>query len=356
MKSQPRASNLKQPNSILRVGMLLLAGCVAMHCQVASGVIVSSGNGNTDAASLAAAGGPTASQPGFANVGSTGSATVVYLQNRWVLTTAHISLGSSVSFGGNSYSIDPTSVQQLYNSDGTTPTDLKMFRLTTDPGLPAITASYLSNALPSGRQIMIGNGLNIDGSQLYWHIDKTVSPWVWSLQSPPLIPGSNDASGFHLTGPNTIRWGENNVLNTGVVTHLGDGTTTTGYTTSFDDLLYSLTLPLTHEAQGSSGDSGGAVFTKVGTTWVLAGIMFSVSGPQSGQPSSTTVFSVPGNSTRTNIVDLSLPAYRNQILAISVPEPSSLALAAFGGLAGGLLRWRRARNREIPGLGGLNCR
>src|SRR6478672_6068353 len=122
----------------------LLAGPLLLACPPAHAVIVTSGNGNTDAASLLAAGGPgDPSLPGFANVGSTGTASAVYLQNRWVITANHVSLGSSVSFGGVPYTIDPTTIVQLVNTDGITPTDLKLFRLTTDPGLPAITSSFL---------------------------------------------------------------------------------------------------------------------------------------------------------------------------------------------------------------------
>src|SRR5271167_4437590 len=52
-----------------------------------------SGNGNTDAASLAADGGPgNSGQAGFVNVGlsPTGGASVTYLGNGWIITANHV--------------------------------------------------------------------------------------------------------------------------------------------------------------------------------------------------------------------------------------------------------------------------
>jgi hypothetical protein len=290
--------------------------------------LVVSGNGNTDSASLVSAGGPgTGNTIGYVNVGesSTHNASVTYLGNRWCLTANHVTIDNNVGlvrFGGNSYTVDMSTVTQLLNTDST-PTDLKVFRLTTDPGLPVgmtpglpwILPSQIATSTPSGRQIMIGNGLSTI-TQKYWNVDKTQNPWVWSEQSPPFIPGLDDYSGFTInTSGRAIRWGENNFDSTFTLT--GGGIKIIGYLTEFDDLLYTGESGLASEAQASNGDSGGAVFSMQSSQWKLSGMMLLVNDPLSGQPSNTALFGDV-----TFMADLS--KYRSQILA----ETSGVATRA----------------------------
>jgi hypothetical protein len=328
---------------VLRRLGLLCALAWLLHGDLALAVLLSSNNANNTALSLSDAGGPgDPLQPGFVSVGrsSTGNGTVTYLGGGWVITAGHVTINNflngpqnpatPVRFGGNPYLVDMSSIHFLHNPDNSL-ADLKVFRLQTDPLLPSVIPGLINDVGPSGRVIMIGNGLTA-GAQHFWSVNKTNPAWVWTDGPPPPNPpgpGSNDYSGFDADnqGSHTIRWGENEVLSTGV---LG-----VGFTTQFDSLLYTFRTPRASEAQASNGDSGGPGFTLVGGQWKLSGIMFTVSLPLNNQPDETVLFG-----DQTLFYDLSL--YRDEILAI-VPEPSSYVLALVAAAAVGLVRRRRRR-------------
>ena len=213
--------------------------------------------------------------------------------------------------GSNTYTIDNPTGVALHNPDNST-ADLKLYHLATTPNLPSLV-SLIDSASPSGRVIMVGNGLNI-GTQQYWHVDASSATWQWTEQSPPANPGPFDASGFDVVGANTIRWGENDVATTGNIVDDGYGTTNT-FTTQFDNLAYTGVAPLASEAQATNGDSGGAVFAPVGGQWELAGIMIATSETYNNQPPSTALFGDV-----TYIADLSV--YRSEILATINTAPT----------------------------------
>ncbi len=320
----------------------VLAG-LALRATPVLAVIIQSGNGNQDGASLTHADGPgDPTQPGFINVGRTvsgGPSSVTYLANGWLLTASHAFINSTtpVILNGNSYTVDDSSITTLLNSDNSL-SDLKLVRLTTDPGLPAITPNLISSTTPSGRQIMIGDGYQ-RGDPTFWTVDKSQSTWVWTEQTAPPVPGPNDYAGFITLTDHSIRWGENMVHQTGLFERTyTDGNNNPhyvhGYSTQFDDLQYTGVAGLPDEAQLSNGDSGGAVFTKVNGQWELGGIMVAQDA-FSGQPP----IPAPGNpyypdtvyGNQALIIDLSY--YRDEILSIIVPEPSGFALAAAAALA-----------------------
>ncbi len=361
----------------LAVGLMAAAVWLAIP-SMARAVIVSSGNGNTTGASLTAAGGPgNPAQPGFSNVGvsSSGGSSITYLGNGWAITSGHVPINASpVRFGSTFYNVDQSSITYLQNPawlvamyPNNQVADLKMFRLTSDPGLPNITGSLLNTATPSGRVVMIGNGRSITPTnapaQEYWNVNKSnPNSWVWTATGAPGSPGPNDYSGFDFNTGNTIRWGENTVVpGSDVLVN-----TTTGpnnaqlsaiaFRTIFDsnvyptlgslpnDPTYSANNALASEAQATTGDSGGGVFVQVGGQWKLTGIMVAASsGGLSNEPG-TPWTALYGDTTY--ITDLSY--YRDQILAIAVPEPSSTVLMVQGGLTLAMLlalgvRLRRAR-------------
>ena len=302
----------------------------------AQAVSVVSGNGNNDGASLATYGGPGGaggvSEPGFVSVGrtSTGNASATYIGSRWVLTAAHNSIGTTVSFGATTYNIDAGTITTLDNPDSS-PTDLVMFRITADPGLPEITPDLISSTAATGHQFMIGNGKNVTGQQ-FWHDDGVTDPWPADATPGSVDP--DDYSGFGLLG-RIIGWGENEVTASGVITIGSDDVHV--FVTQFDDPDYTGTASLTHEAQGSSGDSGGATFGFVDGQWKLTGIILAVSSPRPRQPDPSIAFG-----DFTFVADLSV--YRDQIIAI-VPEPGGLILGAMATLAVGLCGLGRRRNR-----------
>jgi len=318
--------------NILTRPIALLAIAAALSGQPAWGVLLSSGNGNTDSASLITFGGPGAlNTPGFVNVGrnSTGNASVTYLGNRWVITAAHVNIDNNVGpvrFGGNNYTIDTNSITQLYNPDNTTLADLKVFRITTDPGLPSILPSLISSTTPvaNDQVVMIGNGVSTTGSET-WEVDTTnPNDWHWqTLGTQPPYTGPNvvNYSGFFYDNNHTIRWGANAVQDAGIVNNMAV------FTTEFQ--------PGQNIGQASPGDSGGAVFSYLSNQWVLSGIMVGTSDLLNHQPGSTALYG-----DLTYAMDLS--AYRSQILSI-VPEPSSVVLAMIAAAGLAMARFRRRR-------------
>ncbi len=334
MLTGARASRKSHPNTTrLQFEMLEARRLLAVVGQIENNVIVSQGNGNTDAASLKAYLDPTnlgLSVPSFANVGgnSTNGASVVYLGNRWIITAAHVNTDSSVGpvrLGGNLFAVDNSSITILHNPDNSL-ADLKLVRLTTDPGLPAIDSSMISSsaAVFGSQVVMIGNGLNT-GTEHFWSVNKSGPHWVWTdTGSQPPVPGSNDYAGFDIVGGHVIRWGDNRVLNTNVIVQTSADAQnnpefTEGFTTEFDNLAYTGSPPQPYEAHGSGGDSGGAVFTQVGSQWKLSGIMTAIGDDRQldSQPAGTELFGE-----QTLIADLSL--YGSQIAAI-VSQSSTVA-------------------------------
>jgi len=164
-----------------------------------SAVVISSGDGtgNTTA---------PADDPGWANVGAIGSFSGVYLGDRWVLTAVHIG-ASAITLDGNSYAVEGGTSVQLQNPGGlglTANTDLLMYRITTDPGLPSLT---ISSGVPAGGSsvVMIGNGRNRQTTTTFW--DDATNPWTETVEA------SADREGYKFDTGNTMRWGEN-VLST----------------------------------------------------------------------------------------------------------------------------------------------
>ncbi len=272
-------------------------------------ILLPNGTANTTAESLLAAGGPgDPTLPGFNNVARSGdNGTVVYLGAGWVLTANHVALTSTITFAGESYVVDTSSVTRLTNADGTN-TDLKMFKVVGNPPVPELFTSYIASAPASGHVYMVGNGY-ATVSEKHWSVNRSLTPWVWTEISKPANYTSGNYGGVTTTGPRVVRWGENTVHDTDMYMPIG-GVNVAGFTTRFDHELYTNQHGLTYEAQASSGDSGGAVFSLQNGKWVLSGIMLAVSGTLSGQPSNTAIYGGV-----TFIADIS--AYRTQILSIA---------------------------------------
>lgn len=278
-----------------------------------------------------------ADDPGWNNVGrftGSGAGTFIYLGNKKVLTAYHIGQGivgdptKPISFNGNSYNTVAGSGVRLKNPDNSY-TDLMVFELATDPGLPTLK---ISQATPDNGDalVMIGEGLYRQSSQTYWDVNTSdPSNWVWS-EVP--MSGPWDYTGFKWSGSVGRRWGTNQMFDNQVdFNGLG---AVKGFATSF------VIGATAQEANAATGDSGGAVFFKNPDTneWELSGVMIGT-GFLVGlnhPPSSATI----DGYSATLAADLSV--YRSQILAL-VPEPATMIL----GLAAvpALFMWTRRRRK-----------
>jgi hypothetical protein len=268
----------------------------------------------------------------WTNVGVRGAGTGVYLGNRWVLTANHIGGGDITLTNGTTYQMAAGTEHQLVNvlqSGSTTPTDLFLYQLTADPGLPWVNLA--STFSVNDDVLMVGAGKQ-RGTQAYWNVNQLTVPWTWTAGTS----GSSNAVGYNLLSTRAMSWGVNTVAESGTVTV--NGLAVSAMRTQFDPGLFS--NPLGYEGQATIGDSGGPVFRPNGSLWELAGIMVGVTPAYSGQPDAVLL----GDSD-TYIADLS--AYRDQIVTITaVPEPGTVGLAvaaAATGILGRGLRRRRAR-------------
>lgn len=249
------------------------------------------------------------------NVGLRGGATGIYLGNYggsyWALTAAHVGAGNLV-LGGNTYSFVSGSTIRVLNGDNSD-TDLVLFRLATDPGLPTLTLASTAPSL-SAAVTFVGRG-GVEGAVNYWQV--AVGPGssddVWTnLGSNPT--GAN-AAGYLVAGSVGLRWGTNTV----------SGATFYNIGTGLTQSLYSDFTNSNGDAQGATGDSGGAVFSFSGGGWQLVGVLGAI-GTFENQPSSTAVLG--------NISYFADVAHYNGFITSAIPEPATTtALLALGALA-----------------------
>lgn len=297
------------------LSILLAALGAVWAAPAARGVIIDTftGTGNTSA---------PADNPGWANVGVRGAGTGVYLGNRWVLTASHVGAGSIV-LGGTTYEVAPNTAFTLGNGGAagrSATTDLVMFRLATDPGLPMLSIASTTPAIGAG-VTMIGAGRD-RGAWKTWSVTTSTTPWVWTETDV-----SPNFAGYQWADSRTMRWGTN--------TTSGSAWINAGFGDSYSMVTtFDLGVNYSTEAQATVGDSGGGVFRKSGSTWELAGIMLAVDRYDS-QPTATAVF---GN----NAFSADLSFYRPQIVAV-VPEPAMAPLMVAAAAAAALV-WRRRRS------------
>jgi len=284
------------------------------------GVIISSGDGSGNTSA-------PADDPGFANLGTRGVGGAIYLGNRYVLTANHVGAGS-VNFGGTTYSAESGTTTRIANPSGiglSTYTDLIIFRLTSDPGLPSLQIASSTPAV--GTEVtMVGAGRNRALSETFWNIDPTANPDAWT--ELPSADGA-ETSGYKPTGTRSIRWGENEIWATTTI-GLGSHGHVLSLVTRFDE------AGRTHEAQAVNGDSGGALFVKEDGVWKLGGVINAVGEAlvYNGRPpgeTSTNPYAYYGRYTTS--ADLS--RYRDQLMPFMpavIPEPSQPFLLGLGSL------------------------
>lgn len=213
---------------------------------------------------------------GWQFVGPLGSVTAVYIDNGWVLTAGHVAIGE-VTFEGVKYAAVPDSRIRLSDPEGGLSPDIVAYRIHPKPDLGKL--EIRESAPKVGEPVvMVGCGRD-RGEAISWR----------------------GISGFSLTSKRMKRWGSNRIEEVGRY-YSTQYTRTRGFGMSFDP------FDTRYEAQAVNGDSGGAVFTKRGNRWELAGLLFTILA-FADQPEATSLY---GN--RSFAVDLS--HYREQILEL----------------------------------------
>jgi hypothetical protein len=245
------------------------------------------GSGNTSA---------PADDPGWSNVGVIGGHTTgVYLENHWVLTAGHSGV-REFRLGDRLFEPVQGKIQHGIAAESTLRADLKLFQLRERPNLPALRLARSAPRVDTP-VVMIGNGRGRSPLRTGWSL-----AWV-------IVPRSGASyAGYKAAGGRALRWGTNRVAAVDLLLPQGRRASRS-FATRFD-----AGLPTPHEAQASSGDSGGPVFAKNGEgEWELAGIMFTISGHRN-QPGNLSVY---GNTTYA----VDIHAYRDQIEKIVASSP-----------------------------------
>lgn len=261
-----------------------------------------------DSGTVRTASSDSTSDFGFANVGARGSASGVYLGDRWVLTAQHVGAGSII-FGDMTYYYETGTAQKVKNPTGVDElgsdyTDLILYRITEEPDLPSLKIAAVPPSV--GTELYLaGNGMQRETEMTYWNVDAT--SWTWTESAT-----STKYWGYKTLSTGELNWGKNQVIagNRGPTdsTHyLSLGSTDiVAIKTRFDSQE-------PYEAQAVSGDSGGGAFywDDQEESWVLAGVISCIEV----LPNSPTQ-AIAGATTC--CVDLSF--YREEILAITAPE------------------------------------
>jgi len=312
------------------------AAAVILFAGSASAVIIDNGDGtgNTTA--------PPVNAAGWDHVGTVGGASGVYLGNRWVLTAFHVAAGD-LTLDGVTYqrdtNVDSVRIENPGGQGLTQFTDLRLFKLADDPGLPKLEIASLGPVTDETVQL-IGVGRDRAAALTPYFIDTDTDPPTWSTSASPDADAT--AAGYQWLGTRTKRWGTNTISDPDQIfdtdepqaVNAGNGDVLSFFT-DFDD-----TGGVTDEAQAAAGDSGGAVFRFNADTaeWELLGLMHAISffEGQPGFDAAGTRSAVYGNLTWA--ADLS--AYRDSINAVVVPEPATAAVLACAAL------WMATRRRR----------
>lgn len=306
-----------------RFAQAALLSAVLLPASSASAVIYASNDAGTSHTSE-----PYANS-GWGNVGSVDGASGVYLGNGWVLTAYHVRTNpppTGIDFGGSLgfFAADTTTRVRLSNGDSTD-TDLQVFRLLSDPGLPTLNLAN-STPLADSSVLMVGVGRNRAADLTNWDVTGSDPDFTWTVDP---TPEGGEEAGYFWAGGQTKRWGNNNIFDSngatpgGVLVDVNSGFgNVISFRTTFD--------PVIDEGQAAAGDSGGGVFDGAGN---LVGLMHAI-GTFEDQPASTAVF---GN--LTYIADIA--TYRQAIID-AIPEPSTVTLLLVGASV-----WLSGRRRRI---------
>lgn len=281
---------------------------------------------------------PATNDFGFANIGTRGAGTGIYLGGGWVMSASHVGAGP-VTFGGVSYALEAGTTTRIANPSGlglSTLTDIIVFKIVGDPGLPALNISS-TTPLPGTRAIMIGAGRDREANVTYWDVNTAPNPDVWTEQANP---GGAEVSGYKTLGTRSIRYGENNIEGVTNVNVGGGRGDVISLFTDFDENGGFFSTGLPEEAQASVGDSGGALFVETLGGWELAGMIHAVSEVSSFDDADLGPNSPYALIDESSTFAADLSQYRTQILD-AIPEPHTASFCVLS-LCGIVLRRSRS--------------
>ena len=242
-----------------------------------------------------------ADDPGW-NYVTTGGRNMVYLGNGWILSAFHVGAPSpteSLVFNGSSFNVIGSQGYVVKNTLGqglTTDTDLRMFRINGDPGLPAIRIASqqlfetAEPSTPTQEVVIIGNGPTRQLLTTKWNVTQNsagADSWTEAVN------GSYEGYKSVQPSDNVKRWGTNRIADEDCLFGSGSCTPNSDNNEGGDDNLrgvLKLTLGvgqrdiesmvtrfdangLANEAQVVAGDSGSGVFYKRNGAWELIGIV-----------------------------------------------------------------------------------
>lgn len=299
--------------------LCLAAAAVFALAPWCSAVIIRGGDGTGNITQPTIAGGAPADVTAWANVGSVGNGSAIYIGGGWALTAAHVNRSTPFNFAGMNYTSDQ--VYRLHESIGSSSlVDVVLIHLSTSPALPSLTLA--SGTPASGSNItLIGSGVNRATSPTEYQVafNSSTNTYTWT----PVTRGPVDYTGFIYASGNTKRWGANTI--SGGTSSLNVGY---GNTTVFPAVFDAAGGMGDSEGMLADGDSGGGVF--LGNT--LVGIL-DAKGTYQDQPTNTAIFG--------NVMYMTnLATYVPEIQSL-IPEPSGAALLGAAAMAF-LSRRRRA--------------
>lgn len=236
---------------------------------------------------------PPRDDPGWRYVAVRKGLSVIYLGRGWMLTAAHVRRGP-VSIGGEIYLPLYGSARLLRNPDST-PSDLLLFRIAGDPGLPVLPLATQTPGIGT-EVVMIGGG-------------QDRGPAILGQDAS----GERELLGWRWATTRRKRWGTNVIDENRYALH------TAGSTTRTLAMDFSRDATRASEAHAVSGDSGGALFVKRAGIWELAGVLLATS-------SRLRLASMFGDVT----LAADVASYRDQILAATaIRDVSSRPMERF---------------------------
>lgn len=268
---------------------------------------------------------PPADDPGwnYVTVGAT-TRTYTYLGNGWALSAWHVGpfIGEPANLQNLTFSTGVVSAIPNQNYDVPNPsgsglspfTDLKMVRINTDLGLPALTiaSTPLNSSIvntANAEVTFIGNGRSRAANQTSY----------------------SGHSAYDTIADRTKRWGKNRIADensqynqsdTDLRVTMNIGTNENPRHIVSMVTQFNLTsvpggeTPIAYEAQAVSEDSGTAVFRKnpANSQWELAGIVNTIDNIYNGQP-----ITAAADGNYTTFADLSY--YKTEIMNIMTAHP-----------------------------------